>query len=335
MPKVSVLIPCYNAVHFIGEAIDSILAQTLGDFELIVVDDGSVDDTAALIARYADARVRLVRLPENRGVAAARNEAIRHGTGEYFAFLDADDICGPNRLEIQARFLDTHPDIDVVGSAYRSLGKLKVWKAPAAHGTVAGEAFFKLPLRMSTVMLRKSALRGGRIFMNPAFLVSEDHDFVDQLLAAGSRFANLPQALVDYRTHAHNTSNAFAARGIGFADTVRHRAILRLLPDSTHEELALHDAIATRSPDLHAKDAPRVAAWLEKLYTAASLRQGEDARDFLRALARQWDQVCALFAREGFVTAVRCYYSRPLFYRAGGLAGQAAFIARCLKKRRR
>ena len=199
MPKISVLVPCYNAAKHVREAIDSILGQTFADFELILVDDGSTDEPSEIIQSYTDSRIQLVALPKNQGIATARNTAIQEARGEYLAFLDADDVSRPDRLKIQSDYLDSHSGIGLVDSAYRSLGKMKVWQTPASHSRIAGEMLFKLPFRMSTVMFRKNALQEGNIFLNPAFQVSEDHDFIDQFFAAGNRLANLPDALVDYQ----------------------------------------------------------------------------------------------------------------------------------------
>src|SRR5262245_20604446 len=94
-PLVSVIIPCYNHAHYLGEAIESVLAQTVQDFEIIVVDDGSTDSTADVAARYP--RVRYVR-QNNQGLSAARNTGIKHGLGRFLVFLDADDLLLPGAL---------------------------------------------------------------------------------------------------------------------------------------------------------------------------------------------------------------------------------------------
>src|SRR4051812_39209032 len=106
MPVVSIIMPAYNVAPYIGDAIRSALAQTYTDFELIVVDDGSKDDTAALAREFArtDRRVRLVQ-QANRGLAGARNTALRAATGEFFALLDSDDIWEPSFLAEQLAVL--------------------------------------------------------------------------------------------------------------------------------------------------------------------------------------------------------------------------------------
>ena len=107
-PRVSVIIPTYNRSWCLSEAIDSVLSQTFQDMELIVVDDGSTDQTPALLSRYAD-RLRVLR-QTNRGVSAARNHGIQAAGGELIALLDSDDTWQPDKLARQVAFFDTHPD---------------------------------------------------------------------------------------------------------------------------------------------------------------------------------------------------------------------------------
>ena len=107
MPRVSVIIPTYNCARFLGKTIDSALRQTYRDFEVILVDDGSTDDTQALMARYSDS-VHYV-YQSNQGASAARNLAIGHSGGEFIAYLDADDLWSPEKLARQVEYLDTHP----------------------------------------------------------------------------------------------------------------------------------------------------------------------------------------------------------------------------------
>src|ERR671916_3003782 len=107
--KVSVVIPCYNQAHFLGEAIESVLSQTYEEFELIVVDDGSKDDTEELASSYAaeDARVRLIR-QQNRGLAGARNRGLSESSGEYVVFLDSDDRLLEEALAVGVGELQAH-----------------------------------------------------------------------------------------------------------------------------------------------------------------------------------------------------------------------------------
>ncbi len=110
-PRVSVLIPCYNAGRYLGAAIESVLAQTFTDFEIIVIDDGSEDDSAAVAARYPQVRYFY---HEHSGISVTRNFAISKARGEIVAFLDADDLWQPQKLEKQVAYLDSHPDCQLV-----------------------------------------------------------------------------------------------------------------------------------------------------------------------------------------------------------------------------
>ena len=114
--KISVIMPAYNAALFIEEAIASVLAQTFTDFELIIVNDGSTDGTAAIIQSFRDPRIVLIQQP-NRGVAAALNTGLQHAKADYIARFDADDVCYPTRLQKQYAFMQQHPEYSIVGSA--------------------------------------------------------------------------------------------------------------------------------------------------------------------------------------------------------------------------
>src|SRR5215211_2313466 len=117
-PLVSVVIPCYNQAHFLSEAIESVLAQSHPNFEIIVVDDGSTDDTSEIAARYPE--VRLVR-QENKGLSGARNAGLAHSEGEYVVFLDADDRLLPEALEAHLEHLEAHPECAFVSGPCRRI----------------------------------------------------------------------------------------------------------------------------------------------------------------------------------------------------------------------
>lgn len=120
MPKVSIIIPCYNQARFLSDALDSLLAQTLANWECIVVDDGSQDNTREVAARYAkgDSRIRLVS-QANRGLAGARNSGIEVARGRYIQFLDADDLIAPEKLALQVKALSQSQQPDISYTDYR------------------------------------------------------------------------------------------------------------------------------------------------------------------------------------------------------------------------
>jgi len=118
-PAISVVIPLYNRKERIGAAIESVLAQTFGDFELIVVDDGSTDDGPSVVEAFEDPRVRLIRQGRNRGANAARNEGVRQAKGSIIAFLDSDDLFLPNKLQVVCEAFAARPGLGLLMDSFR------------------------------------------------------------------------------------------------------------------------------------------------------------------------------------------------------------------------
>ncbi len=216
-PKISVLVPVYNAADFIGATIEAVLAQTFTDFELLLLDDGSTDNSAAIIARFKDARIKFFQNETNLGISATRNRLAEMARGEYIAVLDNDDICLPNRLKVQAEFLDTHSEISFVGSwfelfAPRTTPLIRrlitnlgwVWCHPLYpdwHDAMMGNVIMH-----PTSMYRRQVFADCHIKYNVDFTPAEDYDLVVQALAAGLKLANIPQILLRYNLHGANAS---------------------------------------------------------------------------------------------------------------------------------
>ena len=139
MPKVSVIIPSYNSANYLPQAIESVISQTMQDFEIILVNDGSTDHTAEVVKRYLG-YLRYVE-QENYGPASARNKGILLAKGEYLAFLDADDLYLPDKLEIQSRYLDLYPDIDLVYSDGIRFKQRRDGREILMRMSVTGEVF--------------------------------------------------------------------------------------------------------------------------------------------------------------------------------------------------
>ena len=158
VPKVTVLMPVYNGEKYLEEAIDSVLAQTLPDFEFLIIDDGSTDKTPQILKSYTDTRLRLFH-QNNRGLTRSLNKGIQFSGGEYVARMDADDIALPERLEKQVKFLDEHPEIGVVGSFHcevsASLQKSIVKKFPTEDSAIRKTLIKENPFSHPTVIMRK------------------------------------------------------------------------------------------------------------------------------------------------------------------------------------
>lgn len=209
-PLVSVLMAVYNSERYVATAIESILTQQWRDFELIAINDGSTDRSAAILDRYAaqDPRVRVLHR-ENRGIPRTRNQLVDLAAAELLAIMDADDVALPDRLALQVGFMQQHPQVVCLGSSFelidgrgRRLTRLTVplTDADIQPQLLAGHAAIFQPC----AMLRRSALRqvGG---YNEAMPQAEDLDLWLRLGEVG-QLANLPQTLVQYRLHAASVS---------------------------------------------------------------------------------------------------------------------------------
>ena len=203
-PQVSVVMPVYNGERYLAEAIASILGQTYADFEFIIVDDGSTDASAEIICEFAerDPRIQLIRLEHNMGNATARNNGISVASGKYVAVMDCDDICLPDRLRKQLTFLETHPEIDVIGFTKwlvdQDLKPLTGISVPQEHPLIVWGLFFGANIVHHVLMRREPLVAAGGY--DAGFKVSCDTELWSRLIAT-SRFANLLDILMLYRQH--------------------------------------------------------------------------------------------------------------------------------------
>lgn len=213
-PRVSVILPVYNGEAYLREAVDSILGQTYADFELIVIDDGSRDGTAAVLDAVRDPRVRVVH-QDNMGLALTLNKGIGLARGEYIARQDADDISRPERLARQVDYLDAHPACGLLGT-WSVIQEDRVLTSrqhrhPCSNGELQLRLLFDSFFVHSSVMMRRSALhRSGLYPTDPERNPPEDFDLWLRI-AREHELANLAEPLLVYREVPGSISRTRAA----------------------------------------------------------------------------------------------------------------------------
>ncbi len=274
--KVSIIIPCYNAAKYLDEAIDSLRSQTYSNIEILAVNDGSTDETQTHLEQQAanDPRVRIFS-QKNAGPSAARNTALRQVNGEYVCFLDADDICVPDKLERQVRFLAEHPGVDLVYSDYYTSDEelnLTALSATRINYTDMVEAFaIRNWFAIMVPMFRSKILKAVGEF-DDSLRMAEDWDYWIRC-ARVAVFGYLPGAMVVYRTHGeqshHDTDRMFAGGKVvlrkhfrsdrvlyqrALASWYKHHAKARW-----HEERYLKTAMLLAGAALHSKLADAAA----------------------------------------------------------------------------
>ena len=213
-PRISVIMPVYNVEAYVAEAIDSVLAQSFGDWELIIVDDGGTDRSLDICASYADPRIRII-AQANRGLAGARNTAINAAHGEYIALLDSDDRWAPEKLALHLIHLDNRPTVGVSYSASRFINAdgqpLRQSQRPKLACVSPSDVIARNPVgNGSAAVIRRTALdaiafphpteAGRTCFFDESFRQSEDVElWVRMALTSGYEFDGIAPALTDYR----------------------------------------------------------------------------------------------------------------------------------------
>ena len=203
-PRVSILMATYNGAGFVRQSIGSLLAQTFSDFELIVVDDCSTDDTVAVLDGIDDPRLKVHRNATNLGVVESRNRCMALASGEYIAMQDHDDLSRPTRLARQVAFLDEHSSTVLVATSANILKGTEI-RSPrrplrSSPALIAWLLLVANPLVCSSIMFRATAARQLGTFMRPDYTYADDYDLYHRLMTAGD-IARLDEPLTIYRQH--------------------------------------------------------------------------------------------------------------------------------------
>lgn len=231
-PRVSVVLPLFNGEAHVAGAVRSILNQTMQDFELIVVDDGSSDHGAEVVEQIGDRRLRLLRLPKNSGIANALNIGVREATCELIARMDADDISSPDRLRCQLDFLESHPDVGAVGAI--PLLTADDGAPPRPYPVLTRDADLRRLL-----VLQGPFCHGSVVFRTSAFDAAggyrtEDEPAEDYALwlrmAAHAALANVPVSLYTLRLRSDSVSSVQRVKQLERRDAIRLAARAQLGP---------------------------------------------------------------------------------------------------------
>jgi len=233
-PKISVVMSVYQGERYLEEALDSVLDQTWRDYEYVIVDDGSTDATGMILTRHAarDRRIVLLKNERNLGLTKSLNRALSVACGEYVARQDADDVSMPRRLESQIRFMESRPDVGLLGTACRvidaegrAVGEC-VW--PANDTAIRWQMLFHNAFCHSSVMWRRAAFAECEPRYDERYHYSQDYALWSQLLTRVSG-ANLDEPLVSYRAHDRSIESTSREAQQDMADQIALQTIGQLL----------------------------------------------------------------------------------------------------------
>lgn len=205
-PLISVILPTYNRVDFLQETIESILNQTLSDFELIIINDGSTDRTEEWVKEQTDHRIQYISYEKNQGVSYARNIGLDAAQGKFIAFTDSDDINDARRFAEQVAVLESDDQIVICGSEIKYFGlkssEIEYREEPLPFRM---KAIFQTPFHFPAAMVRQSFLEKENILFRPEVKSADDYYFLMKIVAKGKAFV-IQKSLYNYRWHEESIS---------------------------------------------------------------------------------------------------------------------------------
>ena len=224
---VSVLIPCYNCEEYVEEAVMSIIKQTYSNLEILVIDDGSTDNTGNILKMLVkeDPRIIYIKNEENLKLIATLNKGLNLCKGKYIARMDADDISLPTRIEKQVNFLEAHPEIGIVGTYIQIFGvRESIWKMDTKDKYIRAHLFCNSSFAHPSVMMRTSILRDNHLYYNTDYPHAEDYKLWCDI-AQYTKLANIPEVLLFYRINENQVSNKYNKEQKETAQRIREEYI--------------------------------------------------------------------------------------------------------------
>lgn len=311
----------WNSAATIREGIESLLKQSQSDFELVVVDDGSSDDTVPILRSIRDPRVRLIALGRNEGPAAASNIGFRACRGHYIARADSDDLHVRSRLERQERFLDGHPEIAAVSCYLRPFtepGRSRlglsdpVWTCFDKPEPLKAHLLFETSLPHPGLMLRRSSMGGlGEDPYDSRFRASIDYDLLTRMVTAGLQLAAVKAPLVHYRQHPASLGSRQRSLQVALANSLRLGWLHRLGLEPDPASIRLHNSLAMRQYEHSLAYLDATERWFSTLLAANQGTGTFSATALSMVLGEKWYDVCHSTARHG-LRAYDRYIGSPL-----------------------
>lgn len=284
-PAVTVLMSVYNDYRYLRESVGSILGQSFTDFELVIVNDGSTDESTQYIRSLSDRRVRVLHNPANVGLARSLNRGLSAARGQYIARMDADDIAAPHRLARQVEFLDEFRGVGIVGSdraliddAGQDVGYAAALPANLA---IRWKLLLGNPFTHPAVMLRRSVLQSHQLQYDPEWSVAQDYELWVRLLAH-TRAANINEPLLWYRLRGDSVSGRQKVRQLECHDAAATAAIRRFAPtfdieppDTVRQLRGRFGGMSVRESSCDSADPTWLARYLELLAAFAAHHAAE------------------------------------------------------------
>lgn len=309
-PEISVCMPVFNGERYLRKAVESILGQTFVDFELLLIDDGSTDNSRSIMNSFTDPRIRILSNSRNFGLTATRNRGLQDSSGEYIALLDCDDIACPTRLAEQLSFLKNNPEFGMIGSWIEVIDSEGVvtgdiWKYDARPEFVSMHLLFHNYFAQSAVMLRRSSLP-EELYRD--FQPAEDFDLWVRIVTRALVW-NLPRVLLQYRLHGSNITGRMSSLMEKSTLAIVAWQLEHLGITPTDRELDLHIELGKGFPVCSRETCAEAEEWCMKLL-AANAETRRYPRDlFASFLAGLWAPFLTACSAGSFSVLTRYIHS--------------------------
>lgn len=300
-PLVSVMMPVYNAEAFLEISIASILNQTHKDLELIIINDGSNDNSKKIIESFTDSRIKYYENPVNSGIVITRNRAIDLSMGKYIAFLDSDDIAYPDRIKLQFEFLENNTDYGMCGSFYEIIDEAEKLigrnRLPESDSEIKAHLVLNNCFCNSSVMVRRELLNGLRY--DKAYEMAEDY-FLWYRISKITKVRNLPVFTTRYRVHGSNISIKKSAVMIRCRKAIDMAILDDLQIKYSQDQLDLHSnfILGNYAYFSDGKKLTELESWLKDFYIQISKKGTYDLKTIIRIFSLRW--ISLLFEKKRF-----------------------------------
>ncbi len=333
-PLISVNMAAFNAGKYISEAIQSVISQTFQNWELIIINDCSTDNTVDEISKFIDKRIKVFHNQQNEGIVYTRNRALHYSQGKYVAVLDADDVFLPEKLSVQVNFLETHNDYGMVGSAFRFIDN-QSQKTSDVTCWYAKAEYFPAILLFNNFFVHSSTMFRTQLAIDILYkpLVKgcapgEEYQlFVE--IARTHKIYNINQELTYYRQHTSGISKVREDKINEYIDIIILNQLKRLHIFPDNKELALHKSIRFAFDNLELSYIKHIKNWMQKL-----VKQNKFYvvyYDFFEEyLALKWYEIAKFNAGYG-IKMLLLFYSSPLAFNSVIDTEKRKFLhSRCL-----
>ena len=314
-PLITVLLPVYNGERFLGDAITSVLRQTFSGFELLIVDDGSTDASAGILKSFNDPRIRVIRNEKRLKLSKALNRGIDGAVGTYIARMDADDICLPERLRLQAGLMESHPALGMCGGWVRAFGNHQssgtIFKFPLKSEEIKASLLFDNPFAHPTVMFRKNLFNNFSLRFDGSYYPAEDRELWFRATACFPA-ANIGRVLLEYRLHPDSMTMSGKSDMDAQALRILKPEFAKLGLTPSNEDLEFHCFISTNrlAPDWGQASIERAERWLSDLIVANERANLYERRALMLAVRKVWFSVCYRSIHLGWAVFVKHVFSK-------------------------